>query len=256
MSSVAKFVFVALLLASGAIQAKEIHILIIGDGSAAGCNEYRFQKTPHVFQLGKDGNVKFAQDPLDWSGCTDGSIWIPLGEQLIRAGIAQDVVLLPIGLPKTRVEDWSPGGKAYSLLKAALDLAERKKIRFDYALWQQGHANADFSEGRYFNNMRGVIKYVSLRTRVDRWIIAQGSGCPGMKLEGVAAADERMGTLNIYNRFPGPNTKTLDMAYRYGQCGLIKSGQYQLAKMWVKSIMDADKRASSYQKESLLYYFR
>jgi hypothetical protein len=256
MSSVVKFILAILLFASTSSHAREINILVIGDGSAAGCNEYRFQKTPHVHQLGKDGNVKSAQDPLDWSECQGGSIWIPVGEGLVSSGIAQDVVFLSIGLPETHVQDWSVGGKAYPALEAALALAERKKIRFDYALWQQGHADAGFSANQYYNNLRGVIKFVSLRTHVKSWIIAQGTGCPGMRIEGVETADERMGNLKIYNRFPGPNTRTLSMAERYGQCGLVKAGQYRLADMWVKSIIDADKRARSFQKESLLYYFR
>lgn len=255
MSSVVKFWFAMMLMMSGVAGAREINILVIGDASAAGCNEYLFAAAPNVLQMGKDGNVKLAQDPLERSGCPGGGIWVRVGQQLVSMGIAQRVVLFPVGLPETHVVDWLPGNKAYQSLQTALELAERKNIHFDYALWQQGGADVDIKASRYFNRLRSVIKDITLRVHIGRWIIGQG-GCPGVSSAGAEMAEAKMGSLLIYNRFAGPDTATLSQTYRYGSCGLNKAGQYRLADMWVHSIVDADKRSEQFQKESLLYFFR
>ena len=81
MSLVVKlFIWLSLGLMSGMAGARNLHILVIGEGSAANCNEHQFATLPYVAQIGLDGSEKPAADPFEWSDCEGGSIWLPLGE--------------------------------------------------------------------------------------------------------------------------------------------------------------------------------
>jgi hypothetical protein len=256
MSSVVKIFLICLLLSSEAVGAKQINILVLGDASAGGCNEHQFPSIPHVFQIGASGNIKPAKDPLDWSGCPGGGIWIPVGQKLIEGGFAQEIVFLAVGLPEANVGDWLGNKDAFLKLSAALEMAGRMHMHFDYVLWQQGYADARYNSDRYFNGLHGIIKFVALKASVGKWIIARGAGCPAAGLDQVLKAQERISRLPVYNQYAGPDTTMLDPVYRYGKCGLSATGQNHLARMWVQSISDVEHKAQLYQKESLLYYFR
>jgi hypothetical protein len=256
MLSVVKYLLGFLLAVGGFAQARELKILVLGEGAAANCNEYLFKAVPHVFQFDSNGNETPASDPLTWAGCSGGSVWVPVGMQLVRDGVADRVIFLPLALPVASVRDWLPGGKAFGELKSAVDLAKRKEIRFDYVFWQQGYSDNRYNSTHYFNDLRLLMRYVTTNLSVGGWLVAKGTGCPGVSTPDLVSAQDRMARMPIYRRFPGPDTTRLDPETRFGSCGLNESGQAQLATMWVKALIEAERNKELYQKEALLNYFR
>jgi hypothetical protein len=256
MLSVAKLLLSSLLFLGFAAQSREMTILVLGEGASANCNQHLSSAVSQVFQLTRGGELKPAVDPLDLAECSGGSIWIPLGQQLINSRMADRIVLVSIAVRQASVADWLPRGKVFPRLKSVVELANLKKISFDYVFWQQGYSDEPYSAERYFNDLRAVIKYVSTNIKVGGWIIAKGTGCPGIVRKGVEEAQVRMGRLPIYRRFAGPDTNRLAPTYSFGNCGLNQDGQNQMATLWAKAVFEAEKNAGRFQKESLLFYFR
>jgi hypothetical protein len=202
------------------------------------------------------GGVKPALDPFEWSDCSAGSIWMPLGDQLISSGMATRVFFMPIAVAHATARDWLPGGTAFGKLTTAIDLANRNKIKFDYAFWQQGDSDTRTPGRQYYQQMRDVIKYVSLNLKVGKWIVARGAGCAENTRKEIVNSQLTIGRQPLYRRYAGPDSSTLLPSDRSGGCGLSENGQWKMAALWAESIRAADKAEDLYQKEFLLDYFR
>ena len=246
----------ALMLWGGFASAKDIYILVIGEAGSANCNAHRFTKAVGVYQIGLDGAVKPAHDPFEWADCKGGSIWIPLGKQIINAGMADRVIFMPIGLARMRARDWLADGRAVSKLSSVTNLVVGRKIRFDYALWQQGYSDRGSSGPQYISDLSKVIKNVSLNMQITKWIIAQSAGCGAAVSTHIKVAQSQIALNPLFNRFLGPDISSLSSAYRSTECNFNEIGQQKVAQLWFRSMQEADTANVRYQKESLLYYFK
>jgi hypothetical protein len=257
MSSVVKLLFLMAVLGPHlSAQARDVYILVIGESSAASCNEKLFGEVEGVMQIGLDGKQKPARDPMDWSDCKGGSVWIPLGQALIRQGLAQKVIFMPVALAGARTRDWSDAGRGAALLKRAIDTANAKQIRFDYAFLQQGFSDSASDGASYRSDLRKLVRSVSLQIKVGRWLVAQGSGCTRAGSSQVASAHEELARAHQLNRFAGPDFSTFDKAELRNACTFAAAGQQKAALCWLASMKRADEASSKFQKESLLYYFK
>ena len=133
-------------------QAKDIFILVVGESISANCNQHIFQQVPGVYQLNKNGIQTPAKDPFDWSDCSQGSMWIPLGEKIIQNGLADNVTFMPIGVKGTSVSDWKEGGAAFAKLSSAISMTKEKSINVDYLFWHQGSSDVNISPITYRKN--------------------------------------------------------------------------------------------------------
>jgi hypothetical protein len=248
--------FACLLVFAMGASAKDVYILVVGEGTAANCNEYAFGPRPGVAQIGKDGIIKSAQDPFEWSDCSGGSSWVLLGDKLIASGIASRVVFMPIAVARAKARDWLPGGAAFGKLTSALDVAKRNKVTFDYALWQQGYSDVGLSSNEYYYSIRDALAYISVRVKIGKWIIARGTGCPGVAAKEIVHGQLMIAGRPLYSRFVGPDATRLLPSDGWEECGLNRAGQGKMASLWFDSMRAAAEADMKYQKESLLYYFR
>jgi hypothetical protein len=220
-------------------QPKELRILVIGQSLSANCNANVYGPVANVYQIGKDGAVKAAQDPFEWADCDKGSMWMPLGQRLIESGMAQKVTFMPIGVGGTKVQDWQEGGKAFLKLNTALDLVAKSGIGFDMAFWHQGSADAGIPRDEYVSRLLSVIAYVNGKIPVKRWLIGIHSRCWERYDAEVEAAQRIVADAPGTGRFPGANTNLLGNEYRFDECHLNQAGQEQMAKMWLEAIRNA-----------------
>lgn len=241
---------------SASTYAREIYILVVGQSISSNCNEYMYKNFPGVYQIGLDGNERPAADPFEWADCSQGSMWMPLGEHLIRSGFAKKVVFMPIGVGGASVQDWLPNGRAYDKLLRVIEVANKKQVNFDYALWHQGSSDIGRQPIKYRNQLKDVLRFISLNVHIDRWIISQHSKC-GKAFDAKIANQQRVvGTSFFYRRFLGPDTNNLGDEYRHDGCHLNKKGQEEMAKLWLQSILEAKRVDDLVQKETLIYYFK
>jgi hypothetical protein len=257
LSAVKSAILVASFFLSFCANAREIHVLIVGDGVAANCNAHQFGPVSGVYEVTKTGAQKPARDPLELAGCDGGSVWLPLGAEMIKTGFANKVVLVSVAVSGGRTRDWLQSGSAYGRLGMFSRNADAKPIRFDYALWYQGNQEPGGDTLEYFNDLRRVVRSISLDLNVDKWIIAQGGGCvEGKDLIGIANAQSLLAKNPVLNRFPGPDIHKATYDVRGGSCRLDREGQIDMAHKWLNAIKRADADALKYQKESLLFYFK
>jgi len=147
-------------------------------------------------------------------------------------------------------------GRDAGLLNAAVDKAIAQNMVFDYAFWQQGFSDSRTDGASYRNDLRTVIRSISLKIKIRKWLVAQGGGCvPGGSPE-IAAIQREVGLAHAINRFAGPNLTELAAVEVSADCTFSTGGQRKAARLWQASMRMADVDSENFQKESLLYYFK
>lgn len=247
------FIVTVLLFLVGSASARDIYILVIQEGAPENCKVELFGAIKGVYQIDLNGREISAQSPFLWADCMEGNILLPLGQEMIKLRMADRVIFMPIGTAGTNVRDWLVGGRVHQKLKLALDTANLKNIKFDYALWQGRFIGEKFPQSNYISDVRAVIRSISLNAKIEKWIIGLSVSC-----EGATGEQEVSFPLwaPLINRFPGPEIRALDSVYRSDQCSFNELGQKALAQLWFRAMTDADSASKKYQKESLLYYFK
>jgi hypothetical protein len=252
MLSVAKLLAGAgMMCLAGFVSARDIHILVVGDESAGNCHLNAYANVPGVFQLDTNGQERPAVDPLTWSDCRGGSIWMPLAALLKQQPGVTKVVLMPVAVANAKPVDWT-NGTAAARLSAALDVANAHAIRFDYALWQQGTTNRADANAQDIKQVLTVIKSATIRAKIDKWVIANRAASAVHPAKGEPSFKEDV----VRRRYLGPNEGGLTEAQHLPNYQLTAAGQETMAQRWFDAIQRADKLNSYYQKESLLYFFK
>jgi hypothetical protein len=255
MSSVVKTILgLVLVLLPGLASARDIYVLVVGDQSAANCHSRMYGPVEGVYLLGEDGKERQAADPLTWSDCRAGSIWMPVAARLKQQPGVDKVVLLPVAVNGATAEDFNIGAAA-ARLSAALTAAKLRHIRFDYALWQQSMPDRSTPGNLYMNQMRKVIKSASLKITIDRWLVGS-EGCSDTPLSDVARAQVKLAKQVLLNRFPGPIDVRLDSHAQLPDCRLTAVGQETMARYWFNAIRRADQLDRHYEHEALISLFK
>lgn len=257
MLSVAKLVLIFLgCLLSWSTQAKDLFIVVIGQSISANCNENIYGEVDGVYQVDERGERVPAKDPFIWADCNKGSMWVPLGERLIKSGVASTVTFMPIGVAGTSVRDWRKGGRSHEKFLNAYKLISQKNIMVDYIFWHQGSADSRMNSGEYRKNLVAFLKKARVKINADKVLVAQHSRCGREYAVNIADEQEKIGTLHNNRFYPGANNNQLGDEYRFDGCHLNKMGQEKMADLWLDSILEAEKIESHYDEETLLKFFR
>ncbi|MEG2848469.1 MAG: sialate O-acetylesterase [Bacilli bacterium] len=238
--------------------AKNISILIIGQSISSNCNEYKYAAINNIYQINLQGNRIPAKDPFVWADCRGGSMWMPLGDMMIKNKMADEVTFMPIGVGGTSVNDYQPSGRAYPKLLQAISIIKTKKIKFDYIFWHQGSSDIGMNpiiyKQRFLSLVSQINKLGDLRS--SKWIIARHSKCYDKIDKNIWKVQTELGGEDNYFRFfLGPDTNVLDNSYRFDTCHLNQKGQVKMAEMWFKSLKNSQKNEILFRKESLLSIF-
>ncbi|MXR36811.1 sialate O-acetylesterase [Craterilacuibacter sinensis] len=236
--------------------AKEVHILVIGQSISSNCNQNKFGKVDGVYQFDLNGNVVAASDPFIWADCNGGSMWMPLGERMIKSGLASKVVFMPIGIGGTKVSEWLVGGRAFGKLETALSVIAKKGITFDYVLWHQGSSDIGTPGNIYQDDLHKLYSYVRKKIGVVPWVVARHSRCYGRYDEKIDGVQQKIVTNAPLFFYAGPDNNSLDDRFRFDSCHLNKTGQIKMAELWFESIEKVGQRKESIEKETLLYWFK
>jgi hypothetical protein len=253
MLSVVKFlVAVIFFLTFNSASSKTINILILQEYVSSDCRVKLSDVPDGLYQidlLGEDQSVQFS---FSQSDCFDPTVFLTLGQAMIKSGMADRVVLVPIGTLGTGLHDWLMGGRAYEKLKLAMKKANDKKIKFDYVLWDGGLIDAGFSASNYQSDVKKILKEVKLGAKAEKFIISKSVSCKA----GSAAQEHTYRWDPLYKRFAGPDIGRISREYYADKCDFTEAGKKKIAQLWLESINKADIEDRGYQKEALLYYFK
>lgn len=186
-----------------------------------------------------NGKCFKAQSPLLGTTGQQGESWTLLGNKLIQSGMAEQVILVPIGIGGTPVYRWQAGGDLNKMMLGAL--AGMKQYSVTHILWHQGETDfhEQTSQEKYevaFKSMLNAIKGVGVDAPV--WVsVASKCGLGYWSTTNpVADAQKNLPNMGL-NIFAGPNTDhILTQIDRYDDCHFSGSGQEKFAQAWVDAM--------------------
>ena len=250
MLSVAKlFIAALLILCSNFTNAHDMYIFVVRENTFAICEEKYFDEVDGVYEIDEGGREVLAGVKSSQDNCRNIGNIIPLGQEIIKAGMAKRVVFMLINVARSNellIDD-----EVSKKLNSAIELANSKKIKFDFALWQ-GDLMKKNPNSNYSHEVQGAVKSISLSAKVGKWVIGLSAYCH--RPAGDPAIYIRQEPL--INRFPGPDIGVLAGEYRADHCSVNDLGQKEMAKRWYAAMKKADIDSEKSQKESLLYYFK
>jgi hypothetical protein len=228
----------------------------LGDPYAPGPNVLNFNFA--------DGRCYHAQDPLLGATMREpphiGSIWSILGDLLLETGRWDRIIVAPVAVSGSFLEDWIPGHKNFRRLETVLAGLDQGHLKPDSFLWIQGEAEAFFlPDGpRYqalFRQMAARIHelspapiYIAVETTCRKMAhplptldpaerVRQLAGQMVIENAQRALVDEKLGLL------AGPNLDLLSTADRWDSCHLNAFAQRTAAELWRYYLLTPDAAA-------------
>jgi Carbohydrate esterase, sialic acid-specific acetylesterase len=215
-------------------------MLIFGQSNGANSGDTLYVPRRRVFNFNLfDGHCYVARDPLLGATENRGNFAGRMADMLIERGHFDSVVLAPIGVGGSRIEEWTTGGSRHRRLQLLIRRAIDAGLTFTHALWHQGESNARYDPdgplyAACFMNIHAALR----RYGVDAPIyVAQATICNSPRNKAIRAAqrslvDPRLGIL------PGPDTDTIGREHRYDGCHMGESGLIRHAELWVEALIE------------------
>jgi len=213
-------------------------ILTLGQSNAA--NHGRGLHTPKHrvdnFNL-YDGKCYKAVEPLLGPSGQDGNFATRLADMLIERRIADRVVIAPIAMGGTTVEQWANEGLFNRRIAASIRRLYDAGLSPDYILWHQGEGNAakgDAGGRQYRKNLLEVVASFRAYSVNAPFFVALASRCGETAHPNAVNVREgqRTTTIGQLGIFVGPDTDLIGTEHRYDNCHMTESGVILHATAW------------------------
>jgi carbohydrate esterase-like sialic acid-specific acetylesterase len=219
-------------------------IILLGQSNSAnhGLTRVTSKHSVDNFNL-YDGRCYHATDPLLGASGDRGNFATRLGDLLIEEGPFDHVIIAPIGMGGTRVDQWAKEGMFNRRIAALIRRLYDAGLSPNFILWHQGEGESgigDIGGRQYRKNLLEVVQtfrqygigapfFVALATRCG------GGGHPYAKNIRDGQRSTANGVLGIYL---GPDTDSLDSDYRDPEgCHFTEQGLAAHAELWARAIL-------------------
>jgi len=218
-------------------------IVVVGQSNAANHGAGRYAATKRVDNFNVyDGRCYRAADPLLGASGDGGNFATRLGDKLIDAGLFDRVILAPIAMGGTTVEQWAEEGMFNRRIPVLIRRLFDAGLSADFILWQQGEGNpgtGDVDGRQYRKNLLEVIRtfrrfgvtaplFVSLTTLC---------GGPHANADNIRAG-QRGVVSPLAGIYQGPDTDTIGVEHRWDACHFDETGLDMAASLWLQVIAD------------------
>ena len=220
-------------------------LLVMGQSNAANAGETKYEAhCQNTFNYYEE-TLYPLKDPLKGANGDAGSVWSRLGDKIVEHNFARTVIIVPCAVGGTKIEQWIPGGDLNHLIAETVQHLHNSGLTVTHVLWHQGESNhVDYSGGltpvqnaaNYTNNFHVLLNYlrsIGINAPVYPAMATRCVGEPDFVLQ-EAQRNLANDSLNIFN---GPNTDSLDNAYRYDNCHFNKTGLNVHAQLWLDVLM-------------------
>jgi len=220
-------------------------MLVFGQSNGANSGAAPYVPRRRVFNFNLfDGHCYVAKDPLLGATESRGNFAGRMADMLIERGHFDSVVLAPIGVGGSRIEEWTTGGARHRRLQVAIKRAQVSGLTFTHLLWHQGESNAgeDANHSLYASCLRNIHAALRSYGVAAPIYVAQATVCNSPPNETIRSAqravvDPALGIL------AGPDTDTIGAQDRYDGCHMAESGLIKHAELWVATLTaGADRR--------------
>jgi hypothetical protein len=216
-------------------------IVIVGQSNAAnhGTGKYVAKRRVDNFNV-YDGKCYHAADPLLGASGDGGNFATRLGDKLIEAGLFDRVILAPIAMGGTTVEQWAEEGMFNRRIPVLIRRLYDAGLRADFILWQQGEGNqgvGDIGGRQYRKNLLEVI-WTFRRYGVSApFFVSLTTTCGGPHPN---AENIRAGQKSVVNPkvaiYQGADTDTIGLEHRWDSCHFNEVGLEMAASLWLEVI--------------------
>jgi len=225
---------------------------------AAGAKLYKPHNVFYNFNL-FDGKCYIAQNPALGTGGDGENVAVRLGDELIDRKIYQNVLIAPVAIGGTYLEEWrARGGKYFEVMLSALAGLRDYDIEPTGVLWHQGEFNAfafttngaedgtqltittPIREAARLSYIRNYLEIVAGLRAADvsaPIFVATATRCGGGQDEIIRSAQMSIPTptLGVY---AGPDTDLIGPSMRYDGCHMSHAGTNQHATMWADRLSE------------------
>jgi hypothetical protein len=219
-------------------------VVTLGQSHAAnhGGGQYTATKCVDNFNV-YDGSCYHAADPLLGASGEGGNFATRFGDMVIERGLFDRVIIAPIAMGGTRVEQWAEEGLFNRRILALVRRLRDASLTPDFIFWQQGEGNrgvVDPGGHQYRKNLLEVVQTFR-RFGVDAPFFIALAG-DDFSLGGPAQQYVRLGQLSAIHpelgTYFGPDTNIIGREHYSDSDHLTESGLSLLATMWVDALTD------------------
>jgi hypothetical protein len=216
-------------------------MLVFGQSNGANSGDTPYSPKRRVFNFNLfDGQCYVAKDPLLGATERRGNFASRMADALIERGMIDSIVLAPIGVGGSRIEEWTTGGARHRRLQVAIKRAAEAGLEFTHLLWHQGETNARYDpDGPYAAHFKNI--YAALRSYgvLAPIYVAQATFFDATgPIESIRAAQRSLINPAI-GILAGPDTDTIGIEDRFDGCHMAESGLIKHAGLWVEALIAA-----------------
>jgi hypothetical protein len=211
-------------------------LLILGQSNAANSINATITPSPGALNFSiYDGNCYVAEDPLLGASNGGGNFATRLASKMVDGGLYDAVVLAPIAVGSTYVEDWAADGRLNQRIVIAAKRLRAANLAVTHVLWHQGEGNRLDPAPYYREHFRTVVATLRHHGVAAPIYVAQASICSSPRGDGVRAAQR--GLVDIAQGiYAGPDTDQISADMRYDGCHFDARGADVLANMWLGAL--------------------
>ncbi len=223
-------------------------IVTLGQSNAANHGQGLYSPKHRVdnFNL-YDGKCYKAVEPLLGPSGQGGNFATRLADMLIERRLAARVVLAPIAMGGTTVEQWAHEGLFNRRIAASIRRLYDAGLSPDYILWHQGEGNAangDSGGRQYRKNLLEVVASFRAYSINAPFFVALATRCAATPHpNAVNVRDgQRAAAIGQLGIFVGPDTDLIGPEHRYDNCHMSESGLVLHAAAWADILEEFVKR--------------
>jgi hypothetical protein len=220
---------------------KTLVVVTLGQSNAANTGTGRYTATRDVLNFNLyDSQCYLAADPLLGTSNGDGNFATRLGDILIARGVADRIILAPIAMGGSTVEQWAHEGVFNRRVRVLIRRLHDAALTPDYILWHQGEANigiGDIGGRQYRKNLLEVVHTFRQYGISAPFFIALATQCGTPRENPEVIRSGQRGAVNSQiSTFLGPDTDLIGPEHRFDACHMNESGLELHAKAWADAI--------------------
>ncbi|MGL1862847.1 MAG: sialate O-acetylesterase [Pseudodesulfovibrio sp.] len=212
--------------------------LVFGQSNAANRTPSLIAGDADVYNFFQ-GTLYKALDPLLGTDGLGGTVWTRLGNLIVRQGLFDEVVLVPVARGGSSMADWAPGGLYHEKLGELLDQVRASGLTITHVLWQQGESDAfklktpPATYQEQFLAMLGMLRAKGVDAPV---FVAISTVCASVPYEPLRKAQMALARSNA-GIFEGPDMDSLDCTMRQpDNCHFNDRGADAAAELWLRQL--------------------
>lgn len=229
-----------------------------GANSASGEQIFTTNNPIYNFNIG-DGKCYGAKEPVlgtDKKDANSQAFILPLASHLVDAGLFKTVLIVPVNVSGTLIEEWRPdGGKYFNRIKTAIDAIKNNGLAPTFILWHQGEGNAGGfihsntpDPGSYHIDitpdleLAGTLNWMQNFFKIVAAIRAQGVTAPVFPALATRCGDSQTSSVirkaqtsvvdAVWGIYQGPDTDAIDLRRSDDGCHFNSAGNLAHAQAW------------------------